>query len=128
VIERRASHFATDTSAEYPAVFDKTRAFLARLRFRLGLKLDRGCHTARCSAGLSFAESRYTKTGLEWRGMNQSNGIAAIIFRSTGEVMLGGYQFGASFGGRCHLREDASLALRLALLSRATLKLGRVGE
>src|SRR5579862_3097734 len=44
VTEHRASHFATGTSAECPAVFDKTRAFPARRYFPLLLKLKRGGH------------------------------------------------------------------------------------
>jgi len=44
VTEHRASHFATGTSVECPAVFDKTRAFPARRYFPLLLKLKRGGH------------------------------------------------------------------------------------
>ena len=43
--EDRASHFATGASAEYPAVFGKSRAFPARQCLRLLLKLGRGRRT-----------------------------------------------------------------------------------
>jgi hypothetical protein len=123
VTERRARHLATDTSAEYPAVFDKNRAFPARLRFRLGLKLDRGGHTARCSAGLLLAESRYTKTGLKRSGMNQSNCVVATICLGIGEVLVL-----AEHANSALAPEVDATALRLAVRSRATLKTRRVSE